>query len=254
MQPTTRVILELLRQFRLNQIKFRLRDLAMAEGTESTQNISDALTDTFHDIDCEHRHKLAMLMRVSQTNGKPLPVFNFTERQITSKYHQITGVNPSLTLMGSKEVLLEFNSDVDVVTSSMHIHGLQSWDNLMVDVSCLMSRKPRLIGLFQDNEQRDQEYNQLRREKSRLQEEKSKYEESLGQTVHQMSLKLKQIDKQIDFEVPLIPSGIMTPSLQDGLSLRGEIQQLVMLPGLPLFLGLSQLREMKERTNSGSFR
>ena len=55
--------------------------------------------------------------------------------------------------------------------------------------------------------------------------------------VQQMSLKLEQIDKRIDSEVPLILSGIMTPSLQDGLSLRGEIQQLVMSPGLPLFSG-----------------
>ena len=49
----------------------------MAEGTESSQLVTDPDTDTFHDIDsC---NEISMLMRVKQLNGKALPIFSFTE-------------------------------------------------------------------------------------------------------------------------------------------------------------------------------
>ena len=60
-----------------------------------------------------------------------------------------------------------------------------------------------------------------------------------------MTEKLDQLDKKIE-DVPLIPSGIITPELNEAGSPRGEIQQvvmsapqpqLVMSSGLPLFLG-----------------
>ena len=61
-----------------------------------------------------------------------------------------------------------------------------------------------------------------------------------------MSVRLEQLDKKIE-EVPLIPSGIITPENIETVSLRVELQpaltvapnpQLVMSPGLPLFSGV----------------
>ena len=60
-----------------------------------------------------------------------------------------------------------------------------------------------------------------------------------------MSVRLEQLDKKIE-EVPLIPSGIITPENIETVSLRVELQQtltiapnpqLVMSLGLPLFSG-----------------
>ena len=76
--------------------------------------------------------------------------------------------------------------------------------------------------------------------------EKIQYEERLGQVVQQMSVRLEQLDKRIE-EVPLIPSGIITPENVETTSPRVELQptvtiapnpQLVMSPGLPLFSGV----------------
>ena len=80
-QLTRRVILELLRQFKLNQIRFSEKYLEMAEGTESTQKLTD--NHIFHDIDlCQ---EICLMMRVTQNNGKALPIFSFMERQIMKK-------------------------------------------------------------------------------------------------------------------------------------------------------------------------
>ena len=210
----------------------------MAEGTESSQLVTDLDSDTFHDIDpC---NEISMLMKVTQLNVKALAVFSFTERQITKKYKQYTGVEPvALTLMGPCDVLLEFDRKADVISSSMKIHGQQSWDG----IGCLMARKPRLLSLFREQEEHKKEKQELQKEKDVLMKEKIQYEERLGQAVQQMSVRLEQLDKKIK-EVPLIPSGIITPENFETTSPRVELQptltvtpnpQLVMLPGLPLF-------------------
>ena len=87
----------------------------MVEGTESTQKLTD--NHIFHDIDlCQ---EICLMMRVTQNNGKALPVFSFTERQIAKKYKQFTGLEPIvLTLMGPRDVLLEFDKKADVIGSS----------------------------------------------------------------------------------------------------------------------------------------
>ena len=87
----------------------------MAEGTESNQQLTD--NDIFHNVDlCQ---EIYLIMRVTQNNGKTLPVFSFTERQIVEKYKQFTGLEPiALTLMGPCDVLLEFDKKADVISSS----------------------------------------------------------------------------------------------------------------------------------------
>ena len=242
MHPTRKVILGLLQQFELNQLKFSGKLPKMAEGTESAQLVTD--NDSFHDIElCSN---ISILMKVTQLNGKALPLFSFTECQIIEKYKQYTGIEPvALTLMGPHDVLLEFDKKADVIGSSMKVHGQQSWDGINVDIGCLMARKSKLLSLFREREEHKKERQELQREKDALMKEKIQYEERLGQTVQQMSIRLEQLDKKIE-EVPLIPSGIITPENIETTSPRMEPQstltvapnpQLVMSPGLPLFSG-----------------
>ena len=215
----------------------------MAEGTESTQQITD--NDIFHDIDlCQ---EICLMMRFTQNNGKALPIFSFMERQIMEKYKQFTGLEPiTLTLMGPCDMLLEFNKNVDVISSSRKIHGLKTWDGMGVDISCIMSpQNSKLLEIFSSSQKRKREKLELQKEKQILQKEKVYYEEKLNHAVQQMTEKLDQLYKKIE-DVPLIPSGIITPELNEAGSPRGEIQQvvmsapqpqLVMSSGLPLFSG-----------------
>ena len=187
------------------------------------------------------------MMRVTQNNGKALPVFSFTERQITEKYKQFTGLESIvLTLMGPHDMLLEFDKKADVISSSQKIHGLKTWDSMGVNISCIMSpQKSKFLEIFSSSQKRKKEKLELQKGKEILQKEKVYYEEKLNQAVQQMTEKLDQLDKKIE-DVPLIPLGIITPELNEAGSPRGEIQQvvvsapqsqLVMSLELPLFLG-----------------
>ena len=136
----------------------------MAEGTESTQQLAD--NDIFHDNDlCQ---EICLMMRVTQNNGKALPIFSFTERQIAEKYKQFMGLEPiALTLMGPSDVLLEFDKKANVIGSSRKIHGLKTSDGMGVDISCIMSpQKSKLLEIFSSSQKRKKEKLELQKEKN----------------------------------------------------------------------------------------
>ena len=140
----------LLRQFELTQIKYRRPDIwtKMAERTESEiDTIEDAV---YHDVE---NNELSMLLRVKQTSGRVLPAGNFTERAIAQLVQRTTGVHPtSLTLLGPKEVLLDFEKSVSVVDVALVLHNMSDWDRFQVETSCLMAKRDQLISMFQEHE------------------------------------------------------------------------------------------------------
>ena len=83
----------------------------MADKTES--ELDAVKQAVYHDVD---ENELSMLFRVSQLGGKTLPIGSFTKRKISQMVQGVTGVVPvALTLLGSKEVLLEFERGTYVV-------------------------------------------------------------------------------------------------------------------------------------------
>ena len=217
----------------------------MAEQKESDQQLTDKDVETFHDV--ELCSDLSNLMNVKQHNGKALPVFSFTERQIAEKCKKFTDIDPiALTLMGLRNVILEFDKKDDITVVLMQAHGCHQWDEIGVNIHCIAAPKMSLLKIYEDIEKRKKETKMLVRERDTLQQERRQYEEHLSTDIKQMSAKLDQLDRKLD-EGPSIPSGIVTPEqIHELASPRGEQQQilvsapslqLVMSLGLPLFSG-----------------
>ena len=58
-------------------------------------------------------------------------------------------------------------------------------------------------------------------EKFQLREEKHHYQQQLAQMVEKIGSQIEQLDRKIDSEAPLLPSGIVTPPVG---SPRQEVQ------------------------------
>ena len=117
-----RYVSKLLWQFRFIQIMYRRPDIwtAMADKIESELNAVEQAV--YHDVD---KNRLSMLFRVSQLSGKTLPIGSFTERKISQVIHRAMGIAPiALTLLGTKEVLFEFERVASVVEVVMVLHAL----------------------------------------------------------------------------------------------------------------------------------
>ena len=107
----------------------------MADKTESELDAVEQ--SVYHDVD---DNKLSMLLRVNQLSGKTLPIGSFTKRKILQMIHGATGVAPmALTLLGPKEVLLEFERVTSVVEVAMVLHALTDWDDIKIQTHCIMA-------------------------------------------------------------------------------------------------------------------
>ena len=195
----------------------------MAEQMESE---IDSIKDTiYHDAE---NNKLLMLLRLKQTSGRVLPVGSFTENAVAQLVQRTTGLHPtSLTLLGPKEVLLDFKKSVSIDDVALVLHSMSDWDKFKVETSCLMVKRDQLIGMFQECEI-------VECKKFQLREEKHYYQQQLGQMVEKIGSQIEQLDWKIDSKAPLLPSGIVIPPVG---SPHQDVQQLVMAPVLPLFSG-----------------
>ena len=78
-------------------------------------------------------------------------MFSFTERQIAEKYKKLTNIEPIvLTLMGPRDMILEFDKDDDVITLSTRAHGMWQWDDLGVNIHCIAAPKTHLLEIYRE--------------------------------------------------------------------------------------------------------
>ena len=195
----------------------------MADRTESELDAVEQAV--YHDVD---DNDLSVLMRVYQNNGRALPIGSFTERKISEVVQGATGVIPTaLTLLGPKEVLMEFERETSIVEVGMKMHTMSDWDDIKVRTHCIMARCDLLINMCQERELAE-------REKQLLRGEKLQYQTQLGLVVDKIGSQIEQLEQKIKAEGPPIPFKVATPPTG---SPRQEVQQLVMVPGLPHFLG-----------------
>ena len=118
----------------------------MAERTESKIDAIEGAV--YHDVE---NNELSMLLRVNQTGGRVLPAGSFTKRAVAQLVQRTTWVNPiSLTLLGPKEVLLDFEKSVSVVDVALVLHNMSEWDRFKVETSCLMAKREQLVSMFQE--------------------------------------------------------------------------------------------------------
>ena len=138
MQPFRRVVKELLWQFKLNQIRYNPKLKTMAEGTESSLQLTDVDQETvYHNI--EH-NEISMLVKVQQMGGRDLPVTSFTESKVARNFKDLTG----------SDVLLDVERDTEVVPLSLLVFGKHDWEGKEVDISCWMAPKKKLFELYQE--------------------------------------------------------------------------------------------------------
>ena len=83
-----------------------------------------------------------LLLRVTQANGKPLPIGGFTTRALSQMLHDITGVIPKeVVIMNNQEVVIELDEETSLMDFSRAIHGLFHWGGQPVSVDSLVAKR-----------------------------------------------------------------------------------------------------------------
>ena len=86
-------------------------------GKSSVQIVQFVGDDT--PVGDKSSQQFALLLRVTQSNGRPLPVSGFTSQVMSQMFPEITGVVPrEVLIMNDQEVVMEFKEGTPMIEVS----------------------------------------------------------------------------------------------------------------------------------------
>ena len=102
----------------------------MAEGNTNSHEMS---SETFHEIETECSDAapgiIALLLKIMQPGGRPLPVGVVTKRSIMALLTDATNYEPlGVTIMNNIDVVAEFGKGVRVFKIAQLLHSIDTWN------------------------------------------------------------------------------------------------------------------------------
>ena len=83
-----------------------------------------------------------LLLRVMQSNGKPLPLGGFTGTAMSQMLHKVARVVPKeVVVMNDQEVVMELEEETSLMEVSRAIHGLFQWGGQSISVDSSVAKK-----------------------------------------------------------------------------------------------------------------
>ena len=93
-------------------------------------------------IGYQNGQPFVLLLRVTQSNGKPLPIGGFTGRAMSQMLHEVAGeVSKEVVIMNDQEVVMELDEETSLNDVSRVIHGLFHCGGQSISVDSLVAKK-----------------------------------------------------------------------------------------------------------------
>ena len=113
----------------------------MAKGSDMSEMLKTEEGDDPNMGDWS-RQPFVLLLRVTQSNGKPLPIGGFTGKALSQMLHEIAGVVLNeVVIMNDQEVVMELEEEISMMNVSRAIHGLFHWARQSISVYSLVAKK-----------------------------------------------------------------------------------------------------------------
>ena len=124
----------------------------MAEKNDMSEIIKTEEGDDLHRRDWNDQ-PFMLLLRVTQSNGKPLPIGGFTGRAMAQMLHEVAGVVPKeVVIIGDQEVVVELEEETSLMEVSRAIHGLFHWGGQSIVVDSVVVKKDSIAEIIRERE------------------------------------------------------------------------------------------------------
>ena len=107
------------------------------EMIEETMQVEEG--DEYHHPDLRDQ-QFMLLLRVTQANGRPLPVGGLMSRAMVQMIHDIAEVIPKeIDILTDQEVVLGIEDQSSIIEVSRVIQGLFHWGGQSITVDCVVA-------------------------------------------------------------------------------------------------------------------
>ena len=94
---------------------------------------------------------LLLLLEVTQTDGRPLPVRMFTACTVTQHVIDLMGQNPvGVDVMNDHDVIIQMERDTTVVHAAQALHNARLWDGQATKITCLLSSRQSVVNVVHE--------------------------------------------------------------------------------------------------------
>ena len=119
----------------------KVKRFIMAEGKDMSEEVKVEEGEGYLGED-KREQAFVLLLRVTQANGKPLPIGGFTGRAMAQMLYEIAGVTPrDGVVLTDEEVVIELEMETPKMEVSREVHGLYQWAGQSISVDSLVARK-----------------------------------------------------------------------------------------------------------------
>ena len=222
--------------------------ISMAKENANPHEMS---SETFYEIETECSDaapgKIALLLKIMQPGGHPLPVGVITERSIMALLTDATNYEPlGVTIMNNIDVVAEFGKGVRVFEIAQLLHSIDTWNKYRVEIGTLMSSKEQIVDMDWEREQVRQAAKKVSQQHQELIDEETKYRVDIKDLLDRFEEQVKRIElmhsKISSFTGPPSAGRVDTPPEYDyGGSPRTRVFKQLTLPrfsgALPVLKG-----------------
>ena len=107
----------------------------------------------------EHHHTdpkdqlFVLLLRVTQANGRPLPIGGFTRMVMTQMIHEIMGVIPrEVIILTDQEVVFEIEDESSIIEVSKAVQGFFHWGGQPITVDSVVATQDSITEIIKERE------------------------------------------------------------------------------------------------------
>ena len=137
----------------------------MVKGKEVMKKI----TQVEEGDECHHPdprdQQFVLLLRVTQANGRPLPMEGFTSRAMVQMICDVTGVIPKeVEILTDQEVVVEVEDQSSIVEVSRGIQGLFHWGGQAVTVDSIVAIQDSITEIVKERDIQREKQKELEQE------------------------------------------------------------------------------------------
>ena len=124
----------------------------MAEGNSMSEEIKAEDEEGYLSKD-NREQAFFYLLRVTQANGKLLPIGGLTNKAMAQMLYEIIRVTPrDVVILTDQEVVIELEMETSIMEVSRAMHGLYQWAGQSITVDSVVARRDSIKEIVKEQE------------------------------------------------------------------------------------------------------
>ena len=177
-----------------------------------------------------------LLLRVTQANGRPLPMEGFMSRAMVEMICDVMGVIPKeVEILMDQEVVVEVEDLSFIVEVSRVIQELFHWGGQAVTVDSIMATQDSITEIVKEQEVQGEKQKELEQEQCQLRENQQECQQRMIEILEKVSEQVKRVENIHSGSMPALDGEYCTPPMSQVKVNR--VSKLSAPPNLPIFSG-----------------